>query len=145
MSTVKKSALVPYSANEMFALVADVESYGDFLPWCGGARVLARDEDSVTAAVTIAYGGVHKTFTTVNRMQTDKMIEIRLVDGPFKHLFGYWGFLALETRACKVSLDMEFEFSNAVLGLVMGPVFTRIANDLVGSFCRRAEELYGKR
>jgi ribosome-associated toxin RatA of RatAB toxin-antitoxin module len=145
MSAVHKSALVPYSAHEMYVLVADIESYGKFLPWCGGTRILSRDEDSVTAAVVIAYSGVHKTFTTINRMQTDKMIEIRLVEGPFKHLFGYWQFLALDARACKVSLDMEFEFSNAILGLVMGPVFSRIANDLVGSFCRRAEELYGKR
>ncbi len=145
MSTIRKSALVPYSAHEMFVLVADVESYGEFLPWCGGTRILSRDEDSVAAAVEIAYSGVHKTFTTINRMQTDKMIEMRLVEGPFKHLFGYWSFLALDERACKVSLDMEFEFSSAMLGLVMGPVFSRIANDLVGSFRRRAEQLYGKR
>ncbi len=145
MSTVKKSALVPYSAHEMYALVADIESYGKFLPWCGGTRILSRDEDSVTAAVIIAYGGIHKTFTTANRMQTDKMIEMRLVEGPFKHLLGYWRFLALDARACKVSLDMEFEFSNAILSLTIGPVFNRIANDLVDGFCRRAESFYGKR
>ena len=145
MSTVQKSALVPYSAHEMYVLVADVDSYGKFLPWCGGARVVSRGEDSVTAAVTIAYGGIHKTFTTVNRMQTDKTIEMRLVEGPFKHLSGYWRFLALDARVCKVSLDMEYEFSNALLGMVMGPVFSRIANDLVGGFHRRAESLYGRR
>jgi ribosome-associated toxin RatA of RatAB toxin-antitoxin module len=145
MSTIRKSALVPYSAHEMFVLVADVESYSQFLPWCGGSRILSRDEDSVVAAIEIAYSGVHKTFTTINRMQTDKMIEMRLVEGPFKHLFGYWSFLALDERACKVSLDMEFEFSSAMVGLVMGPVFSRIANDLVDSFRRRAEQLYGKR
>lgn len=142
MSTVQKSALVPYSAHEMYALVADIDSYGKFLPWCGGARILTRDEDTVTAAITIAYGGVHKSFITVNRMQTDKMIEMRLVEGPFKHLFGYWRFQALDARACKVSLDMEYEFSSAMLGLVMGPVFSRIANDLVDGFRRRAESLY---
>lgn len=142
MSTVQKSALVPYSAHEMYALVADIDSYGKFLPWCGDARILTRDEDTVTAAITIAYGGVHKSFTTVNRMQTDKMIEMRLVEGPFKHLFGYWRFQALDARACKVSLDMEYEFSSAMLGLVMGPVFSRIANDLVDGFHRRAESLY---
>ncbi|MBI5612675.1 MAG: type II toxin-antitoxin system RatA family toxin [Gammaproteobacteria bacterium] len=145
MSTIRKSALVPYSAHEMFVLVADVESYSQFLPWCGGSRILSRDEDSVAAAIEIAHSGVHKTFTTINRMQTDKMIEMRLVEGPFKHLFGYWSFLALDERACKVSLDMEFEFSNAMLGLVMGPVFSRIANDLVDSFRRRAEQLHGQR
>ena len=145
MSTVQKSALVPYSAHEMYVLVADIDSYGEFLPWCGHARVVSRHDDNVTAAVTIAYGGVHKTFTTANRMQTDKTIEMRLVEGPFKHLFGYWRFQALDTSACKVSLDMEYEFSNALLGMVMGPVFSRIANDLVDGFHRRAECLYGRR
>lgn len=145
MTTVQKSALVSYSAQEMYALVADIESYGKFLPWCGGSRILARDEDSATASVVIAYGGIHKAFTTINRMQPGKMIEMRLVEGPFKHLSGYWRFQALDAHACKVSLDMEFEFSNAVLSMTVGPVFSRIANDLLDGFCRRAELQYGRR
>ncbi len=145
MTAIHKSALVPYSAFEMYALVADIESYGKFLPWCGGARILARDEDSVTAAIDIAYGGIHKTFTTRNLVQPGKMMEIRLVDGPFKHLFGYWVFHTLDERACKVSLDLEFEFATRVIDLMLRSVFSRIASDLVDSFHRRAVELYGAR
>ena len=145
MTRVQKSALVPYSASEMYALVADVESYGDFLPWCGGARVVTREDNTVTAAVDIAYSGVNKTFTTRNRGEPGVQLEMSLVDGPFRSLHGYWRFQELDERACKISLDLEFEFSNKVLGLVVGPVFSKIANGLVDSFRERALELYGRR
>lgn len=145
MTTIQKSALVPYSAGEMFALVADIESYGKFLPWCGGARIVARAADSVTAAIDIAYHGVHKTFTTRNRLEPGRLMELQLVDGPFKFLHGYWRFEALDDKACKISLDLNFEFSNRLLALAIGPVFSGIANGLVDSFRRRAEEMHGKR
>jgi ribosome-associated toxin RatA of RatAB toxin-antitoxin module len=145
VTTIQKSALVPYSAGEMFALVADIESYGKFLPWCGGARIVARAADSVTAAIDIAYHGVHKTFTTRNRLEPGRLMELQLVDGPFKFLHGYWRFEALDDKACKISLDLNFEFSNRLLALAIGPVFSGIANGLVDSFRRRAEEMHGKR
>lgn len=145
MKTIQRSALVPYSAEEMYALVSDIESYGTFLPWCGGARIVARDADSVTAAIDIAYSGVHKTFTTRNRLSPGRGMELQLVDGPFKFLQGDWRFEVLDEKACKVSLDMKFEFSNPLLGMVVGPVFSNIANGLVESFQRRAEGIYGKR
>lgn len=145
MTTVHKSALVPYSARAMYDLVMDIESYPDFLPWCGGARVSARDGDTVIAAIDIAYGGVHKTFITRNRGVPGVEMAMRLVEGPFKHLNGHWQFQSLEEQACKVSLNLEFEFTNMLLGLVVGPVFNAIANGLVDGFHRRAEALYGKR
>ena len=145
MKAIQRSALVPYSAEEMYALVSDIESYGKFLPWCGGARIVARDADSVTAAIDIAYHGVNKTFTTRNRLAPGSGMELQLVDGPFKFLHGDWRFETLDEKACKVSLDMKFEFSNPLLGVVAGPVFSNIANGLVESFQRRAEETYGKR
>jgi len=129
----------------MYGLVADIESYGKFLPWCSGARIVARDADSVTAAIGIAYQGVHKTFTTRNRLEPGRVMELQLVNGPFKSLQGYWRFEALDERACKVSLNLEFEFSNRLLAFAVGPVFSSIANGLVESFRRRAEEIYGKR
>ncbi len=129
----------------MYVLVADIESYGKFLPWCGGARILAREGDTVTAAIDIAYGGVQKTFTTRNRVQTDASMEMRLVEGPFRHLLGNWRFTALDEGSCKVSFDLDFEFSNRMLALVIGPVFSHIANGMVDSFRLRAVELYGRR
>ena len=145
MATVKKSALVLYSAAEMYALVGDIEAYPQFLPWCRSTTILSRNEDEVRATIEMAKGGVHKSFTTCNRMQRHKMIDIRLLEGPFKRLEGYWRFEPLRADASKVSLDMEFEFANQLLRVAVEPVFKQIANSLVDAFCTRAVDLYGKR
>lgn len=129
----------------MYALVADIESYGKFLPWCGGARVLARAPDVVTAAIDIDYRGVHKTFTTRNTLEAGRRMDLRLVDGPFRHLLGHWQFDPLDEVSCKVLLELDFDFSNRLVALVVGPVFESIARSLVDSFRGRAEALYGKR
>lgn len=143
MPTISKSALVPYTSAMMFDLVDKVPDYPEFLPWCGGAEELSRDEDTVKASVTIAHSGINRAFTTLNRLQKNKMIEMELVDGPFKHLHGFWRFEALSESACKVSLDLEYEFSSKLLGLAVGPVFNQIANTLVDSFCQRADRVFG--
>ena len=145
MATVKKSALVLYSAAEMYALVEDIEAYPRFLPWCRSTQVLSRNEDEVRATIEMVKGGVHKSFTTCNRMQNHKMIDIRLLEGPFKRLEGYWRFEPLRADASKVSLDMEFEFASPLLRVAVEPVFKQIAYSLVDAFCKRAVELYGKR
>jgi ribosome-associated toxin RatA of RatAB toxin-antitoxin module len=144
-TSIHKSALVAYSPAEMFALVSDVESYADFLPWCRSARVVWREGDELKACLEMAKGSLQKSFTTHNRQQADKMIEIRLVDGPFKRLEGYWRFDPLGDKACKVSLDLEFEFANRMLSMMIGPVFSQIANTLVDAFQQRAVQVYGKR
>jgi ribosome-associated toxin RatA of RatAB toxin-antitoxin module len=145
MTSISKSALVPYSPTEMFALVEDIEAYPQFLPWCSEARVLERNADEVRATIALSKGGVDKAFTTCNRIQQGKMIEMRLVEGPFRHLEGFWRFAPLGSDGCKVSLDMEFEFASRMLDLVVGPVFSQVANSLVDSFQQRAVEVYGKR
>jgi ribosome-associated toxin RatA of RatAB toxin-antitoxin module len=145
MTTISKSALVPYTPAEMFALVDDIEAYPQFLPWCSAASILERSTDEVRATIALSKGGVDKAFTTCNRIQNGKMIEMRLVEGPFRHLEGFWRFDALGDDGCKVSLDMEFEFSSRMLGIVVGPVFSQVANSLVDSFQQRAVDVYGKR
>jgi len=145
MTAIHRSAIVPYSAARMFALVADIPSYPQFLPWCGGARIVSAQDDEVIAAIDIAYGSVHKTFSTRNLMQRHKMLEMRLIEGPFSHLQGFWRFDALDEEACKISLDLQFEVANRLAGLVLTPVFSNIANQLVDSFHRRAIDLYGKK
>lgn len=145
MTTVSRSALVPYSASEMYALVDDIESYPQFLPWCKSSQVFSRDEDEVRASIELARGGIQRAFTTCNRLQSGKMIEVRLVEGPFHHLDGFWRFDALKAQASKVSLDMDFEFSNRLLSITIGPVFGQIVNSLVDSFCARAVVVYGQR
>ena len=145
MTTISKSALVPYTPAEMYELVRDIPAYPEFLPWCSGARILSSDQDEVRASLVLSKGGVHKSFTTLNRHQHNKMIELRLLEGPFRKLEGYWRFDPLGDHGCKVSLDMEFEFSSRMLDLVVGPVFHQAANTLVESFQRRAVSVYGKR
>ena len=145
MTTISKSALVSYSPAQMFALVDGIEAYPEFLPWCCGAKVLSRTDDEVRATIELSKGGVEKAFTTCNRNQKNKMIEMRLVEGPFRQLEGFWRFDALGDDGCKVSFDLEFEFASRMLGMVVGPVFSQIANSLVDSFHKRAVEIYGKR
>ena len=144
MSTVSRSALVPFTPKQMFDLVNDVPRYPEFLPWCAGTEVLEDKPDEMLARLDLAFSGLRKSFTTRNRLQPGKMIEIRLVDGPFHHLEGFWRFNALaDGDACKVVLDMEFDFSTPLVKFAFGPVFTQIANSLVDSFSRRARDLYG--
>lgn len=134
-----------YSAAEMYALVADVPSYPTFLPWCGGARLIKEDAEIVEAAITIAYKGVNKTFVTRNRLVSNQSIEMKLVEGPFRHLNGLWRFTPLDERACKIEFELEFEAANRVVGAALNPVFNNIANHMVDAFHKRAIELYGKR
>jgi ribosome-associated toxin RatA of RatAB toxin-antitoxin module len=143
MPVINKSALVEFKPQEMFNIVDDVDHYAEFLPWCGSSSVLSRSEDEVKATVEIAHSGIKKSFTTLNRLQPGKIIEVQLIDGPFKHLHGFWRFEPLGDKGCKVTLDLEYEFSSKLLGLAIGPVFTQIANTLMDAFCKRAESIYG--
>ena len=143
MQTVSKSARVPYAANDMYELVADVERYPGFLPWCRSASVRPRDEGSVEASLEIGRGPIRKTFTTRNVLTPGRRIDMHLVDGPFKRLQGSWRFENLADAGCRVALHLEFEISNALLRKTLGPVFTEITNSMVDAFCRRARELYG--
>ncbi len=142
MPHVNKSALVPFSASQMYDLVADIDAYQDFLPWCGRSEVLSRENNVVVGTVTIAKGAVNKSFTTENHQQKNKQIEVKLVDGPFKKLEGFWHFDPLKEDACKVSLELEYEFSSKLLGMVVGPVFNQVANTMVDSFVRQAKVVY---
>lgn len=143
MTTINKSALVPYQPKDMFELVDDISAYPEFLPWCKSTTIISRDADEVKASIEIAHAGLQKSFTTHNRNMRNKMIEMRLLEGPFKHLEGFWRFDELGKDGCKVSLDLEFEFSNKLVGMAFGPVFSQIANSLVDAFCARAKDVYG--
>lgn len=145
MTTLSRSALVPYAPHEMYALVNEIERYPEFLPWCRSTQIHERTEDEVRATIDMAKGSMRKSFTTRNHMQNDKMIEIGLVDGPFSHLHGFWRFDQLGETACKVSLDIEFDFSNRLLGLAVGPMFGQIVASLVDAFVKRARDVYGPR
>lgn len=142
MALVEKSVLVPYSAEQMFALVDDVKNYPQFLPWCDGSSVTSVDGNTVHATVHINYHHVKQSFTTENMRQPPNYIDITLKDGPFRHLDGGWRFIPLSESACKIELQLRYEFSRKLLEKVFGPVFHYIANNLVEAFIHRAEKIY---
>lgn len=145
MKHVHKSVLIWYSAEEMFALVIDVDRYPQFLPWCDHASVIDRTEQGMTAEVGISFGGVRQTFTTRNTHELGRRVLLELVKGPFSRLQGEWRFtpVAEGQRACRVELDLRYGFSNAALAALVGPVFDRIAGSLVDAFVKRAEQVHG--
>jgi ribosome-associated toxin RatA of RatAB toxin-antitoxin module len=145
LESINRSALVPYSPQEMFALVSDVDAYPQFLPWCGDAQVLDAEGDEVTARIAFAVSGVSKSFTTRNHHTPGRRIDMRLLEGPFSDLRGHWQFDPLGDAGCKISLSLKYDFSSRMVRLVVGPVFGQIANTLVDAFQQRAVEVYGKR
>lgn len=143
MTLVQKSALVKFSAQQMFDLVNDIESYPRFLPWCVGSRIIKREDDCVEAELIISKGGFKKSFSTRNKIDMGGRITVSLLQGPFSHLEGVWNFMPLREDASKISLDLEFEMSGVLANLAFGAVFNQICNTMVASFTDRAKDVYG--
>ncbi len=145
MTVVDRSALVGHSAQQMFALVEDVESYPQFLPWCDRAVVSLREPGRTVATLHINFHGLKQEFTTENLDQRSARIDMKLVSGPFRTLEGSWLFTGLGEKGCKVEFSLRYEFSSAILEKAVGPVFRDIADDFVEAFVRRAVQKYGRR
>src|SRR5262245_19816126 len=143
MGTVGRSAIVNHSAQQMFSLVSDVESYPGFLPWCDRASVGERGAGRVAATLRINFGVLTEEFTTENLERPGERIDMKLVSGPFRSLEGSWRFTPLSERACKVELSLRYEFASALLEKVVGAAFDRIAGSLVDAFARQADRRFG--
>jgi len=143
LTKVYKSALVPFSAARMYGLVNDVEGYSDFLPWCSDSRLVSASEGQMCGEIEVSRMGVRQRFTTCNRLEEGRRVEIGLLKGPFKRLDGVWLFTPLREDACKVELTLNFEFSGGLIDKAFGTVFNQIAITLVDAFCKRATDLYG--
>ena len=145
MELIDRSALLPYTTDEIYALVSDILTYPEFLPWCSGTEILSQEGEELSARIGFSVGGVSQSFTTRNRLQPGKEIAMQLVDGPFSQLEGRWRFEPLGDAGCKISLLLEYDFSSKMVSLVVGPVFNKIANTLVDAFQKHAVEVYGER
>jgi len=142
MTTITRSALVMYSAEQMFELVNDVRRYPEFLEGCKATEVIAEGDDFIEASLTISRAGLNQSFSTHNQLVRPERMEMRLLDGPFTRFHGVWHFQKLSDEACKVSLDMEFEVANKLTGVALSAVFKQVANMMVDSFVKRAKEVY---
>ena len=143
MVSIKKSALVLYSREEMFNLVDSVEDYPDFLPWCGGTEVLTKTSKVTKASIKINFRGVKQTFTTENNKNVPKKMVIKLINGPFKELSGEWRFIELDKDACRIELELHYQFSNIILEKLISPVFNIIANTFIDNFVKEANRRNG--
>jgi len=142
MASVSRSALVHFSAEQMFELVDGVEQYPEFLPWCGATTVDHRDSSVTRATIHIRYRGIRQSFSTENRKQFPQLMSMHLVEGPFRVLEGEWRFTQLGADGCKVDFRLQYEFSSMLLEKVVGPVFGYIAGSMVDAFLKRANQLY---
>ena len=143
MEIVHRTAVVPYTPQEVFELVNDIESYPDFLPWCVHAFIEEETGQGVIASLTLEKGGIRKRFTTRNEIVPGEKLEMHLVEGPFKHLYGVWT-LQPHQSGCEVTVSLEFDFSSRIIAMLIGPVFQHAANTLLDSFIARAHQVYGE-
>ncbi|AMF95096.1 ubiquinone-binding protein [Vibrio fluvialis] len=142
MKQVSRSALVSFSADQMFHLVNDVARYPEFLPGCSGSRVIEASSEKMVASVDVSKAGISKTFTTSNELNHGESIIMNLVDGPFRTLRGGWYFTPLDEQACKVELKLEFEFSSKMIEMAFGKVFNELTSNMVNAFTKRAKQVY---
>ncbi len=141
MQTISRSALVEHPASDMYQLVCDIQRYPEFLPWCSEAQVSERSDTHQLASVSISRFSKQSTFTTKNVLVPSQQIDMQLVDGPFRQLSGTWRFKPLGESACKVELDIEFEFASAMFARMFTPAFEKACNTVVDSFIARAKAL----
>ncbi|OGT73909.1 MAG: ubiquinone-binding protein [Gammaproteobacteria bacterium RIFCSPLOWO2_02_FULL_57_10] len=141
---IDRSALVMFSARQMFDLVNDIENYPLFMQGCQQARVLSRSETEVVGELVLGKAGLQHSFTTRNILKPCEEMQMSLVEGPFRKFSASWRFQSLAENACKVSLQMEFDFAGGLVGYALEKLFNHSANSLVDSVVARANQLYAK-
>lgn len=143
MPNINKSALVPYSAKQMYELVNEVSQYQDFLPGCKQSIVLKQSENFMQAKMVLAKGGIEQILVTENVLRPNKAIQMSLSKGPFKQLNGGWTFTPLSDEACKIELSLDFIFTSKLIDLAFGKVFRSLTSNMVDAFTKRAKQVYG--
>ena len=143
MPQVSKSVLLPYSAAQMYALVESIELYPAFLPWCSASVVHSRTPQGTEASIEMNFKGIKQRFTTLNENTPDSTISLSLKEGPFASLTGQWRFLQLGNAGCKVSFELNYQFSSRAIAAVIGAAFERITHSLLDAFVSRADAIYG--
>lgn len=141
MKEIRRSAIVEHPAAEMYALVDDIESYPDFLPWCQEARV-ERAGGQTRATLTVGLRGLRQSFTTLNTGRPGQSMDMQLVEGPFKQFFATWRFTPLAGHACEIAFSLRYQFSSRTVGKLLEPLFDEIADTMVDAFTRRADALH---
>ncbi|MBU6419892.1 MAG: type II toxin-antitoxin system RatA family toxin [Proteobacteria bacterium] len=148
MTKYAEQKIVPFSPQQLYALVADVGKYPKFLPWCVGARVRSHVNNLMVADLTIGFGPFRESFTSRVTLLPGSgegpcAIRVEYENGPFKYLVNRWDFAPHE-RGCLVDFFVDFEFRSIILQKAIGAVFTEAVHRMVNAFLKRAETVYGK-
>jgi ribosome-associated toxin RatA of RatAB toxin-antitoxin module len=141
MANVKKNVLVNHSTEKMFNLIDRIEDYPLFLPWCGGSKIIERNDKVTKASIYIKYSRVNQSFTTQNTKDYPRRIDLKLIDGPFKVLEGFWIFTPIDENSCSIEFHLHYEFSNFFLDKLISPIFSNIANTFVDGFVAQADKI----
>lgn len=142
MPKIARSALVRFSAKQMYDLINDVESYHEFVPGCAGGKVIEANKTMMLASVDVSKAGMRKTFTTRNQLTPHNSIKMQLENGPFNHLIGEWRLIELDESACKVEFELDFEFKSSVADFAFGKIFNELMSSMVSAFSERAKVVY---
>ncbi len=142
MPKIRVSEILPFSCEQMYNLVEDVESYPKFLPWCSKARVWDRKDTQFMAELTVSFKGIKEKFQTLDIIEPNKKIEVNLKSGPFQYLASTWQFHPIGDDRTKVEFFIDFRFSNKMKEMIMGPVFTQVSKQMISAFRKRAITLY---
>lgn len=142
MAHIFHEVIEPYSIEQMFALVNDIERYPEFVPDCIATGIIRKQDNVVAAFIEVEKFGFKKSFTTLNQINEPHSIDLTLLEGPFKHLSGKWQFTALNDTECKISFSLDFEFQNKLLDMTMTPVFKEVMTNMVEAFFKRARQIY---
>ena len=143
VTAIQRSALLPYTAEQMYQLINQVEAYPQYLDGCVGAELISQSESHMEARLDLAKAGLNYSFITRNTLTPNSKVVMELVDGPFNKLNGRWLLTPLSEEACKVSLELEYEFSNKMFDLAFGRIFNHLTNNMVQAFILRAKDVYG--
>jgi coenzyme Q-binding protein COQ10 len=143
MPTHAERRRLPYSAEQLFDLVADVERYPEFLPWCLAARIRERKENAITADLLIGFKMVRERFTSRVVLDRPKRIDVSYAEGPFRYLNNHWTFLPQDDGSCVIDFYVDFEFRSRMLQRIIGMLFNEAVRRMVGAFEARARQLYG--
>lgn len=144
MHSFEETRVLPCSAREMFDVVMDIEAYPQFLPWVAGATILEQGSDELSAELVADFAGMRQSFRTIDRFMPGKLIEIRLLDGPFRLLESLWSFEELGDASCRVHFSIEFEFRSTMLDMIASPIFSTACRSMVHAFENRAMALKGE-
>ncbi len=144
MPTHAERRFLPYSQEQLFALVADVERYPEFLPWCVAARIRSRDEDVLIADLVIGFKMVRERFTSRVTLRGPDRIDVEYTEGPLRYLNNHWSFEP-QDGGCVIDFFVDFEFKSMILQKLIGALFNEAVRRMVGAFESRAHALYGKK